>query len=421
MRKAGKKLKILWVSHLIPYPPKGGVLMRSNYLATELAKNHDVDLLALNQAKLLEAYYASGQEGIAAARDALSQVFGRLDFFEFSNSRSVAKKRMLAIKCVFSPLPYSVAWFESNELAEAITRCLNTNHYDVVHFDTVGLAPYRDLVGDKVPTVLDHHNVESHMMLRRAEKERNRLKKIYFFQEGYRLKQYEKKVLPLFTGHITCSTVDSNRLLAMENQLKVKTIPNSIRLDENFIPDNGMSRRSKLLFIGGLDWYPNRDAILHFCRDVWPIITSTGLDVEMNIVGKNPCDTLLNYAKKDSRIKVHGFVDDIKSFYRSSDVFVCPIRDGGGTKLKVLDAMGHFLPVVGYPEACEGIDVVEGHDALVVKTPEEFASSVVALLVDKVWAGRMGHNAHQLIKRKYEAREVGEALSQYYVEIARSP
>ncbi|MGQ9424687.1 glycosyltransferase [Gilvimarinus sp. F26214L] len=391
--------------------------MRSNYLATELARNHTVDLVALNQSRLLGAYYSTLEEGLTAAREALGENFNKLYFFDFDTAGSDGRKRLLALKSLFSELPYSVAWLKSEDLAGAIADCLARERYDLVHFDTVGLAQYRDLV-QNIPTVLDHHNVESHMMLRRAEKEPNLARKLYFYQEGYRLQAYEKKVLNLFDGHITCSEIDSERLLRIGGDIDVQAIPNSVRVDQSFTRIDTDGRVGRLLFIGGLDWYPNRDAVLHFLKDIWPGLRASGLDVEVDIVGKNPDRDVLDRVRNDSRVRVHGFVDDIKAFYRKADIFICPIRDGGGTKLKVLDAMAHYLPVVGYPEACEGIDVRQGEHAMIAGDPDEFARAITDLLQDSDRARKIGQRAHDLIAEKYEARRVGDTLCNYYREIA---
>lgn len=392
--------------------------MRSNYLATELAKRHRVDLLALNQSRLLGAYYSSLEKGLQDARNALTPLFGHVEFFDLQSASDEGGKRALALKSLFSPAPYSVAWFTSPELKKAIVRRISSTDYDVVHFDTVGLAQYRQLV-DGAATVLDHHNVESHMMLRRAQKESNPIKKAYFFQEALKLRAYEKKFLPRFDGHITCSDVDSQRLLDMRGGLDVKSVPNSVRVDAAFRPGEKGGDSLKLLFIGGLDWYPNRDAVLHFVSDIWPQLADAGVKLEVDIVGKNPGAELRAEAERDPRLRVHGFVDDIKAFYRDSDLFICPIRDGGGTKLKVLDAMAHGLPVIGYEEACEGIEVSNGENAAVVASPEEFAKRVLELAQDPARLTRMGENARELIRQKYEAEKVGQALSDYYVEIAQ--
>src|SRR5690606_25064144 len=131
-------------------------------------------------------YYPTVAEGIAAAREALGGSFRNMEFFPFETGLTQAEKRALALRSLFAEVPYSVGWLRNDALAQAIEERVKSEHYDLVHFDTVGLAQYRHSTFG-VPAVLDHHNVESHMMLRRAEKEGNPLKKAYFYQEGYRL------------------------------------------------------------------------------------------------------------------------------------------------------------------------------------------------------------------------------------------
>src|SRR5690606_28088086 len=310
---------------------------RSNYLISELARRHRVDLLALNQANLLRSYFDSNEAGLKAARSALEADIAHMETFEFEIPSRVA----LAFKSLFTEFPYSVAWFSSRAMAKAISERLRTVDYDLVHFDTVGLAQYRHLVKDGTATVLDHHNIESHMMLRRARKEGNPLKKLYFYQEGLRLRRYEKQVLPLFDAHITCSDTDSERLQAICGGLDMRPIANAVRVDTSFAPKLGDRKSNRLIFIGGMDWYPNRSAMLHYLREIWPRLAEQRPDLQMHIIGKNPDPELSELAAGARGVSVHGFVDDIDSFYRASDVFVCPIHDGGGTKLKVLDAMAH--------------------------------------------------------------------------------
>src|SRR5690606_23124487 len=132
-------LRVLWISHLVPYPPKGGVLMRSNYLISELARRHRVDLLALNQANLLRSYFDSNEAGLKAARSALEADIAHMETFEFESP----SREVLAFKSLFTEFPYSVAWFSSRAMAKAISERLRTVDYDLVHFDTVGLAQYR--------------------------------------------------------------------------------------------------------------------------------------------------------------------------------------------------------------------------------------------------------------------------------------
>lgn len=389
--------------------------MRSNYLLSELARYHRVDLLALNHKDLLLSYFDSEEEGISKAKEQLAARLEYIGICSFEAYTATAR-RLLALKSLISEHPYSVGWLTSHEMARAIKRRLAETHYDLVHFDTLGLAQYRHLVIG-IPTALDHHNIESHMMLRRAAKESNPVKKAYFFQEGHRLRRYEKAILKRFDTHVTCSEVDRERLLALDGSIDVKVIPNTVRIPEAY--PRPVSLTKKMLFIGGLDWYPNRDAMLHFCRKIWPEILRRVPEAQMDIVGKNPGNEILAAAEAYPGLRVHGFVEGLDHLYQEAAVFVCPIRDGGGTKLKVLDAMAHQLPVIGYPESCEGLAIKDGNHALIARSSGDFAAKAVRLLCDPKRAWRLGAEGYRLVAQRYDAVRVGRDLSEYYLKLAK--
>ncbi|MXS79186.1 hypothetical protein ABF87_14725, partial [Nitrosomonas sp. JL21] len=220
-------MKILWLSHLIPYPPKSGVLMRSYNLIREVARYHEVDLLAFNQKNSLISYFESIQAGKAKSREMLSQFISEISYFDIQSDSSSMAKYWLAIKSLFTNEPYTINWLKSDDYSLAVADGVKRKHYDVIHFDTISLAPFWDK-HLKTPCVLDHHNVESHMMLRRVDHEKNPLKRWYFQQEGRRLEQYERKNMSAFDYHIVCSKDDGLRLLSLDKNLNTMVIPNGI-------------------------------------------------------------------------------------------------------------------------------------------------------------------------------------------------
>ncbi|MEO0811664.1 MAG: hypothetical protein AAFY60_02290, partial [Myxococcota bacterium] len=195
---SSKRLSILWLSHLIPYPPKGGVLQRSYNLIRESARAHDVDLLAFNQPALQRIHFSSPEEAMRESRDALQAFCRRVEFEPIPTETRLRGRERTAARSLVSRAPYTINWLRSGSMRRALTRRLEHSRYDVVHFDTISLAPYRELLRREQPTVMDHHNIESHMMLRRVEHEANPLKRAYYWQEGLRLKAYEKRVATRF-------------------------------------------------------------------------------------------------------------------------------------------------------------------------------------------------------------------------------
>ena len=405
-------MRILWLSHIIPYPPKSGVLIRSYHLIKEVSRYHEVDLLAFNQKSTLLSYFESVREGEAKSSEHLSQYLSEIKYYDIPSDSSAMAKYWLAIKSLFTKDPYTINWLKSDDFAVSISKQVIKKKYDLIHFDTISLAPYWNQ-HLKVPCVLDHHNVESHMMLRRVEHENNPLKKMYFLQEGRRLERYERNILPKFDHHIVCSKDDELRLLMIDKSLNTTVIPNGISMSCE-LPRRTPVNPARLLFIGGLNWYPNRDAIHYFLELVWPRISNQSLEVNVDIIGKHPSKKIRRYAESDSRITVHGYVDDIAGFYERASIYICPIRDGGGTKLKILDALAHKLPVVADRIACEGLDIVDGIHALLSQDPQQMADNILFLLQNPQVAFELEKNGYELVRRLYDFSSIGVIMSDLY-------
>lgn len=405
-------MKILWLSHLVPYPPKGGVLQRSYNLIKEVSKYHDVTLLAFTQTDLLKAMFDTVQDGIEEARQHLSEYCEHIEFVEIPCETSIYDKRILALKSIFTVDPYTINWLKSSEMRSMIERIAKNHQYDVVHFDSISLSSYISFFTDK-PKVLDHHNIESHMMLRRANKEVNKLKQSYYLMEGKKLLKYEKRICREFNLHITCSNMDSERLLDVDPKLRVEEIPNGVDIDY-FCPITDNALENHLVFAGGLDWYPNADAMSYFANEIWPLLKKQEPGVVMNVIGKNPSNELTSLAKQDSNFRVHGFVDDVREYISKASVYICPIRDGGGTKLKLLDAFAMGKATIAHSTASEGLEVVDGGNILLANTPGDFADRAIELLKNKALREKLGHNARHLVVDKYAFSVIGEKLAGLY-------
>jgi len=404
-----KRLKILWLSHLIPYPPKGGVLQRSYNLIRELAKYHDVYLLAFNQKELIRPLFDNYEEGLKEADFELSKFCKEYHYLPIPCDNTPNGKIKLALSSLLSPTSYTVNWLKSNEMNLKIKETIDRIDFDVVHFDTISLAPYLKKF-KHVKTVLDHHNIESSMLFTRTNKEKNLIKKFYFLQEAIKLRYYEKKLCKKFDLNITCSDIDLERLLKISPQINGEVIPNGVDI-EFFYPKNVKKDKNSLIFAGGLSWYPNADAMSYFSRQIWQKLKSYNPSVVMNVVGKSPSKELVELAKIDSNFKVHGFVDDVRLYIDKAQVYVCPIRDGGGTKLKILDALAMGSAVVAHPKSVEGIEVVDGESVLLAETPEQFCTQIQKLITNEELTNKLSENGRALAVEKYSYLEIGIKLA----------
>lgn len=412
-------MKILWLSHLVPYPPKGGVLQRSYYLLRELSKYHEIDLMAFNQKSLMSPLYKGDLEkGLIESRKELSKICNEIDYFDiYCDSKSFGKE-LLAFRSLFSRHPYTINWLRSDEFSKALSEKVASNNYDLVHLDTISLDIYRHILGS-IPCTLDHHNIESHMLLRRSGKEKSLLKKAYFFQEGVRLERFEKKVCPRYLGHITCSDIDSERLRTITPLSSIKSIPNGV--DTSFFAPKGLVQDKKsLVFVGRMSWYPNIEAALFICNEIMPRLRALCPGIHLRIIGANPPDNIKKFGLDFDDIEVLGFVDEVRDYIEKATVYVCPIMDGGGTKLKILDALAMEKPIVAHKIASEGINVTDGVNILLADKAEEFATRIAQLVESPSERFRLGKAARKLALEQYEYTTIGKSLSDYYVKLTKN-
>jgi polysaccharide biosynthesis protein PslH len=314
------------------------------------------------------------------------------------------------------PASYTIRCFQSREALRIFKEVASGESFAVAHFDTIGLAPFRGLFHG-TPATLGHHNIESHMLLRRAANEKHPLKKLYFWQEGKRVQQYEAQVSDSFGAHITCSDLDGERLRAIAPQANAVTIPNGVDIDY-FHATRAESSPPSLIFVGSLNWYPNVDAVLFLLREIWPLVKAAVPALRLDIVGSAPPPHIIELAAALHGVKVHGFVDDVRPLMDAASLYVCPIRDGGGTKLKILDAFAMQQCVVAHPIACEGIDVVAGRHVEFAESATAFAASITRLLQRSSERADMGRAARQLVVERYSFSEIGRRLCDVFEAVA---
>ncbi len=413
-------MKILWLSHLVPYPPKAGVLIRSHYLVKELAKYHDVDLIAFNQRGLIEPYFESYAEGTRKAEEVMQNICGRVKFIDCPMDSSPYSKGLCAFKSLFSSLPYTINWLGSDDYKQVVAQWCKETEYDLVHFDTISLAPYLSAVSDNSlnsPLLsLDHHNVESHMLIRRADLESNPLKKAYFSQEGKRLEVYEKQVCPQFDINLTCSELDSQRFEQISPQSNFVEIPNGVDT-EFFKPADTKDRGQTLIFIGTLDWYPNTRAVRYIANEIWPKLKPLRPDLTIKIIGAGAPDDLLELDRQDKQFNMLGFVDDLKPYMDDAAIYVCPIDDGGGTKLKLLDAFASGKAVIAHKVACEGLRVEDGEQVLLANDADSYVEKIIALLDDDDRREQLELKARQHVEAHFSYESIGQQLSEQFTQL----
>lgn len=410
-------MECLWVSHVIPYPPKAGVLIRCHHLLRRLAQRHEVDLVAFIQEPYLRTFFPSVEEGLAECVRVLEGLCRSVTLLPIEQLHRPYGKLRTAVRSLVGPQCYSVRWLSSAAARRRITELGETHAYDLAHFDTIGLAQYRERV-TAIKSTLGHHNIESHMFLRRAEVASNPLQKAYFWQEGHRLQTYERRMAGRFERHFTCSELDSARLREIVPTAQCVSIPNGVDV-EYFTPRGAPHRPDSLIFVGTMNWYPNIDAILFLLREVWPRLLRVRPHATLDIVGAGAPASVMETARGLSGVHLHGYMPDFRPLIDSAALYVCPIRDGGGTKLKILDALSMSKCVLAHPIACEGINVRDGESVRLASTAEQFIDAIVQLLDDEALRRRMGEAARRVALEQYAFDAIGRQFVDELESVAR--
>lgn len=406
-------MKILWLSHLLPYPLKAGVVQRSYHLMKELARESELHVLAFRQDGLMAPMVRNLEQGVEDAVEHLGQFCTVIGVHAIPSERRYGKQ-LLALASFFHPAGYTLNWLKSGSFKRDLRKALQNETYDLIHLDTISFAPYLSVceeLAKGVPVVLDHHNIESHMMWRRTKASDSLVARVYFGYEARKLERAEKAICPRVTLNITCSDVDSERLATVTPQAASVDVPNAVDT-HYFSPTSGGGAR--LLFFGTMSWYPNIEAAEFLIKEIAPELERRHPELMIDIIGASPPSRILEAAAVRSNVTVHGFVDDIRDYVSEALAFLCPIKDGGGTKLKVLDAMAMALPIVANPVACEGIDLESGKSVVFAETPCEYLDAIERLAVSPDFARYLGHNARKLAEAKYSVNAIGERLRSIY-------
>ncbi|MCP3928436.1 MAG: glycosyltransferase [Bacteroidetes bacterium] len=407
-------MKILWISHLLPFPPKGGVMQRSYNLLHELCKYNDIDFLTFYQT----AHHALPENLLRTGIDELNKFCNVIGVYPVPGDQYKWKKILNVVAGLLTKDPYMIWWLRDKRFSNALIDAVTKKEYDVYYFDTLGLAQYlHSLPENKGLTVLNHHNIESQLIHRRAKNETNIFRSFYFAMEARKRRKYERNICHQFKHNVVVSHIDKKRLLSITGKISCSEVPNGV--DINYFKTTGVKQKeNRIIFIGGLTFYPNIAAVRFILKNIWPCLKTQSPSLKFYIVGRQPPKDVRRIAELDQSVVVTGYVDDIRPLMEKSAVYVCPITDGGGTKLKILDALAMEKALVAHPIACEGIDVTDGKDVFLANTPQQFIKKIIQLLDDPIRRTELGNKARYLIESKYSFNSIGKDFSDRLISLS---
>lgn len=402
-------MKVLFLSQIVPYPPHGGVLQRGYNIVREIAKNHDVHLLAFVHPEIL-----TSQALIDESRRELGKLCKTMDYFPLWPKKSLLHKfAALAMGGLYQG-PFSELAHRSAGFRDRMRELLVEQGIDLVHYDTIGLARYKKYAPD-TPSVITHHNIESNLMARRSQVERSAAARWYVARQARLLRGSEANESKHFDCNVMMSATDEADLKKMAPSVHTAIVPNGV--DTEYFQPSDAAVEPAIIYTGGMNMFANEDAVLYLLQEMWAAIKQSVPGVHFYVIGQDPTKEILEIARNDECVTVTGFVEDIRPYVARSAVYVVPIRVGGGTRLKVLDALAQGKAIVSTSVGCEGISVTDGVNIRIEDEPREFVRRTVELLNDPDTRRTLGVQARQLAVGEYSWEKIGRVLDAVYQEV----
>jgi sugar transferase (PEP-CTERM/EpsH1 system associated) len=407
-------MRILWLKSDLLLPLDKGGKLRTWHLMRHLAKRHDITYLAYAESRELAA---DGTLPRATA-DGMREVCAELVTVPYeSHPKRSAAFYLEAAAHIVRRLPYAVGKYRSAAYRRELQRLLGERSFDLVVCDF--LVPAVNLPRAlPCPAVVFTHNVEAEIWRRHTETQTNPIARTLYGLQHRRMLRFERECLGRFDGVLAVSDADRDtfdRLYPGAIRQDVHVVPTGVDT-AYFEPAAECSSATGLVFTGSMDWLPNEDAMLHFCRDILPLVRADEPSAGLSIVGRSPTPAVARLDGHDG-VVVTGRVDDIRPHVGDAAVYVVPLRIGGGTRLKIFEAMAMGKAIVSTTVGAEGLPVVDGEHLLIADDPRSFAAATIRLLRNPPERERLGAAARQLVASRYDwaavARSFEEALVRF--------
>jgi sugar transferase (PEP-CTERM/EpsH1 system associated) len=381
-------LKILWVKAGGLYPPNIGGRIRSYRILQALAKRHSITLFTFYAAIEGDQHTALEKEFDRVELMPLAIPAGRTFREAFSYARYLA-----------SPLPYTVSKFCKPEVTQRLLQVVEETRPDVIVCDFV-VAAQTIPWNLPIPKIVFTHNVEAAIWKHHYKIASNPFWKLTSWREYRAMERFERESLRRADHVLTVSDHDRDIFSKVIDASRIAVIPTGVDVDF-FRPSPDPVQPATLVFSGAMDWMPNEDAMVYFIKRILPRIRQDIPNASLCVVGRNPSQALRDLAGSHQGIEITGIVEDIRPFVHRAAVYVVPLRIGGGTRLKIFEAMAMGKAVVSTTIGAEGLPVHPGQDILISDDPDEFADTTIRLLGDPPRVQELGRAARELVEQTY--------------------
>ena len=383
-RPTAARLRILVLDEEFPYPPNSGKRIRTWNLLRRLAGTHELRLICFGE-------LSTGQRAAADAAGISVRVLPAL-----APDRGITLYRRL-IRNLFSNLPYSVQKHVRDDFKRAVAAEIGSFAPALLHCEWGPYAAYWE-EHMRIPGVIVAHNVESMIWSRRAKMAGNPLGRWFFGMQAKRMADFERAQMPRASRLIAVSEADAETF--RQWGARCVTVDNGVDL-EFYSPDAGAEVANRMLFLASLDWFPNIDALDHFIAEILPAIRRARPQATLRIVGRRLSTADAARFAKVAGVEVIGEVDDVRQELRSASVVVVPLRIGGGSRLKILEALAAGKAVVATTIGAEGLAVEDGVHLRIADSAKVFSKITCELLADETRRRALGRAGRTLVEARY--------------------
>jgi len=390
-------MKILMLTPYLPFPLHSGGQIRSYNLLKNLSKKHQVTLFSFIRSDSEKKHL---QE--------LTKYCYKVKVFK---RRQAWDPRNILLSG-FTPYPFLVSIYLSRSVKQAIETELTQQKYDLIHAETFYVMPNLPL-HIPVPTLLVEQTIEYLVYQHFVKNTKLAVLKPLLHLDVLKIKLWEKYFWEKATRLIAMSETDKAIMQKTVKDKKVDVVANGI--DTHFFQKTRRltSKKPLVLFVGNFKWLPNRDAAKFLVEEIWPHIKSRLPQAKLSIVGRNPTREIFKLQQAD--ITVNGQVEDIRTALSSASVLLAPIRNGRGTKYKVLEAMASGVPVVTTKLGIEGIK--DSHSVLVAESAVNLAKQALKILTDQSFAQRLASKAKTIVNQQYNWSVISQELDNIYKQL----
>jgi len=392
------QLKVLFALPFSPVPADFGGALRVYHLVKQVARRHQVTAVCY---------------GEPADAERLRSELSLHDVVMVSPTWKAKRRRLGQLWSTFTPHSFFQLSVASKRFEAALNQMLASQPFDVVQTEFSHLGPFT--LQTSALKVLDTHNVEYDNFRRMWESSPWGVKKLHYGLEYRKMRADELEWCRRQDVVLTTSERDREIFEHDVPGVPKRVVSNGVDSDYFTPAPPGQAVEPwTLAFTGMMAYVPNHDGIKWFLDEVFPLIVQRAPQVKLFVVGKNPPPHITQ--RESASVKVTGTVPDVRPYVWRAAAYVVPLRMGGGTRLKIAEAMAMKKPIISTRVGCEGIELVDGESALLADEPRAFADAVVKVLEDQALGARLGERAYQLAKAKYDWRSIAETLDGIYRE-----